>query len=55
MGRILPNLTTPVYGYNGSFPGPTIDLDQGTRAVLRVRNQLPATNPLRPAGSRLPR
>ena len=43
--RILPTLTTPVFGYNGSVPGPTISLDQGTRAVLRVRNQLPATHP----------
>ena len=43
---ILPRLTTPILGYNGIFPGPTISLEQGTKAVLRVRNQLPATHPL---------
>ncbi|MGX5359236.1 multicopper oxidase family protein [Kocuria sp. KH4] len=46
--QILPRagLTTPILGYNGIFPGPTISLDQGTKAVLRVRNQLPATHAL---------
>jgi FtsP/CotA-like multicopper oxidase with cupredoxin domain len=48
--QIIPGLNTPVYGYNGSVPGPVISLDQGTKAVLRVRNQLPATNPLSGAG-----
>ena len=45
MAAILPRLQTPILGYNGIFPGPTISLDQGTKAVLRVRNQLPATHP----------
>ncbi len=39
---LVPGLTTPVVGYNGMVPGPTISVDQGTRVVLRVRNQLPA-------------
>lgn len=43
--QILPRLTTPILGYNGIFPGPTISVDQGTKAVLRVRNKLPATHP----------
>lgn len=43
--QIVPGLTTPVWACNGSVPGPTISLDQGTRAVLKVRNQLPATHP----------
>jgi FtsP/CotA-like multicopper oxidase with cupredoxin domain len=38
-------LRTRVLGYNGSFPGPTIHVDQGTRAVLKVRNQLPTLHP----------
>lgn len=42
---ILPRLMTPILGYNGIFPGPTISVDQGTKAVLRVRNQLPPTHP----------
>ncbi|MFF1253011.1 multicopper oxidase family protein [Pseudarthrobacter sp. NPDC058329] len=44
--NILPRLTTPILGYNGLFPGPTISLDQGTKAVLRVRNHLPAQHAL---------
>jgi FtsP/CotA-like multicopper oxidase with cupredoxin domain len=44
--NVLPRLTTPILGYNGLFPGPTISLDQGTKAVLRVRNQLPALHAL---------
>lgn len=46
MARILPRLETPILGYNGIFPGPTISLDRGTKAVLRVRNRLPAQHPL---------
>jgi FtsP/CotA-like multicopper oxidase with cupredoxin domain len=47
MASILPRLKTPILGYNGIFPGPTISLDQGTKAVVRVRNKLPATHPER--------
>ena len=44
--RILPGgLTTRVWGYNGQVPGPTVNVDQGRRAVLRVRNHLPARHP----------
>ncbi len=45
LARIVNGLDTPVYGYNGSVPGPTIRVPQGTRAKLRVRNQLPALHP----------
>ena len=44
--QILPRLATPILGYNGLFPGPTIKVDQGTRVVLKVRNQLPAQHAL---------
>ncbi|WP_033338671.1 multicopper oxidase family protein [Catenuloplanes japonicus] len=43
--EIAPGISTPVYGYNGSLPGPTVSLDAGTRSMLRVRNQLPAVHP----------
>lgn len=43
---ILPRLKTPILGYNGVFPGPTISVEQGSKTVLRVRNKLPATHPL---------
>lgn len=38
-------LKTPVFGYNGVFPGPRIELNQGTTAVVRHRNHLPVVGP----------
>ena len=38
-------LKTPVFGYDGVFPGPRIELNQGTPAVVRQRNHLPAVGP----------
>jgi FtsP/CotA-like multicopper oxidase with cupredoxin domain len=43
--KMLPRLTTPILGYNGVFPGPTIHIDQGTQAVVHMRNQLPSSHP----------
>lgn len=43
--RILPRLGTPILGYDGIFPGPTIEVERGTKTTLTVRNQLPATHP----------
>jgi spore coat protein A len=39
---ILPGVQTTVWGFNGSFPGPTIVARRGRRAVVRVTNRLPA-------------
>ncbi|WP_433258780.1 multicopper oxidase family protein [Streptosporangium sp. CA-135522] len=39
--EILPGLTTAIWGYNGIFPGPTIDSRSGRRIVVRHRNELP--------------
>ena len=39
--QILPGLSTPVAGYNGIFPGPTIRAKRGTRIELRMRNGFP--------------
>ena len=44
--EIVPGLMTTVFGYNGIAPGPTIKIMKGRAAVLRVRNHLPALNPL---------
>lgn len=46
--QILPKagLLTPILGYNGIFPGPTIDVYQGTKVELTVVNQLPARHAL---------
>lgn len=43
--QIVPGLTTQVWGYNGIAPGPTIRVERGTPAVVRVRNHLPRTGP----------
>ena len=43
--QILPGLTTPVFGYNGLVPGPTIRVEQGTRVRLDMYNGLPAVHP----------
>lgn len=43
--QILPRKRTNILGYNGTFPGPTIELEQGTRSVVHMRNQLPKNHP----------
>jgi spore coat protein A len=44
--QVLPGLTTNAYGYDGHVPGPTIKVRRGRRCVVRLRNHLPANNPL---------
>jgi spore coat protein A len=39
--EILPGLETPVWGYEGVFPGPTIEARRGRRVVVRQKNGLP--------------
>ena len=39
--RILPGLSTPVWGYEGTFPGPTIEARRGRRVSVKLRNELP--------------
>ena len=39
--RILPGLSTEIWGFDGTFPGPTIEARRGRCVSLRVRNQLP--------------
>jgi spore coat protein A len=39
--EILPGLTTEVWGYNGIFPGPTIEARSGRRVIVRQINELP--------------
>src|SRR5215211_1540633 len=39
--RILPELKTEVWGYDGIFPGPTIEARSGRRVVVRQKNELP--------------
>jgi spore coat protein A len=39
--EILPGLKTPIFGYDGIFPGPTLVTRSGRRTVVRHRNELP--------------
>ncbi|QJY46774.1 multicopper oxidase family protein [Pseudonocardia broussonetiae] len=39
--EVLPGVRTPVLGYDGIFPGPTIESRSGQEVVVRHRNELP--------------
>src|SRR5271165_17523 len=39
--QILPGLTTEIWGFNGMFPGPTMEARSGGRISLRLANALP--------------
>ena len=39
--QIAPNKTIDVWGYNGSAPGPTIQVNQGDRIRVILKNELP--------------
>jgi spore coat protein A, manganese oxidase len=41
MVSIVPGFKTAVWGYNGSFPGPTIEARSGHKTLFRLRNELP--------------
>lgn len=45
MGSIVPGLKTPILGYNGLFPGPTIKVNRGERITLEMDNLLPLFHP----------
>ncbi|MEU6715546.1 multicopper oxidase domain-containing protein [Nonomuraea sp. NPDC046802] len=38
--EIVPGTTTEVWGYGGTFPGPTFELRRGSPATITVRNEL---------------
>lgn len=40
--QMLPGARTPMWTFNGTFPGPTLSLQSGRVAKLRVVNDLPA-------------
>jgi spore coat protein A len=43
--EILPGKLTPIFGYNGVTPGPTIVAQRGRPVVVQQINALPATHP----------
>jgi FtsP/CotA-like multicopper oxidase with cupredoxin domain len=40
MAEVLPGFETPIYGYDGVYPGPTIRARTGREVVVRQRNAL---------------
>ena len=40
VASILPGYKTPVFGYNGLTPGPTLRMQRGTPAIVRQTNVL---------------
>ncbi len=38
--KLIPGFLTPVIGYNGLVPGPTISAEQGVRTRVTMRNQV---------------
>ncbi len=40
LADILPGYQTPIYGYEGIYPGPTIRVRKGRRAIVRQHNGL---------------
>ena len=43
---VIPGYKTVMWGYNSSYPGPTINADVGRRTVIRHLNQLPPVHPV---------
>jgi spore coat protein A len=41
VAEVLPGFQTPIYGYNGIYPGPTIRARTAREVVVRQRNSLP--------------
>src|SRR5215471_19345006 len=52
--RILPWKTLDVWGYNGSCPGPTIQVTQGDRVRIRLENRLPESTSMHWHGLEVP-
>jgi FtsP/CotA-like multicopper oxidase with cupredoxin domain len=38
--KIIPGLDTPIWGFHGTFPGPTIEARRGRRVALAIENEL---------------
>ena len=52
--RIVPWKTLEVWGYNGSCPGPTIQVQQGDRVRILVENRLPESTTMHWHGLEIP-
>jgi FtsP/CotA-like multicopper oxidase with cupredoxin domain len=45
LAQILPTIKTPIFGYDGIAPGPTILARKGRPIAVKMTNALPATHP----------
>ncbi|NRQ39691.1 multicopper oxidase family protein [Nonomuraea sp. NN258] len=52
--EILPGIRTPLWTYEGSFPGPTIESRRGRPVTVRHRNELPVPTVVHLHGGRTP-
>jgi len=52
--EIIPGLPTEIWGFNGSFPGPTVLASTGRPMTVSVRNQLPVPTVVHLHGGRTP-
>jgi len=52
--EILPGLTTTLWGYDGIFPGPTMESRSGRKIVVRYHNELPVPVTTHLHGGRTP-
>jgi manganese oxidase len=52
--RIVPWKTLNVWGYNGSCPGPTIQVQQGDRVRIHLENRLPESTTMHWHGLEIP-
>jgi len=52
--ELLGGVETPVWAYNGSTPGPTLELREGQHVVVRFHNRLPEETTVHWHGLRLP-
>ena len=51
---LLPGVTTDVFAYNGTSPGPTLALTEGDRVIIHFRNDLPEPTTVHWHGIHLP-
>jgi FtsP/CotA-like multicopper oxidase with cupredoxin domain len=51
---MLPGVETDVFAYNGQFPGPTLEVSEGDRVIVRFRNDLPEATTVHWHGIHLP-
>jgi bilirubin oxidase len=52
--ELRPGVTTEVFAYNGTFPGPTLEANEGDRVIVHFRNDLPEPTTVHWHGIHLP-